>query len=80
MTGDTLLIRGCGRTDFQQGGTLKIFFIFELHLLHTQQLLGFSVTSVEEEKKYNPRLTLPIDQFVEFMKNLKLDNPKQIGM
>ncbi|OUC46461.1 putative metallo-beta-lactamase domain protein [Trichinella nativa] len=57
MTGDTLLIRGCGRTDFQQ---------------------GFSVTSVEEEKKYNPRLTLPIDQFVEFMKNLKLDNPKQI--
>ncbi|KRY57923.1 Persulfide dioxygenase ETHE1, mitochondrial, partial [Trichinella britovi] len=78
MTGDTLLIRGCGRTDFQQGDTLKIFFIFELHLLHTQQRLGFSVTSVEEEKKYNPRLTLPIDQFVEFMKNLKLDNPKQI--
>ncbi|KRZ41217.1 Persulfide dioxygenase ETHE1, mitochondrial, partial [Trichinella pseudospiralis] len=78
MTGDTLLIRGCGRTDFQQGDTLKILFIFEPHHLHTQQLLGFSVTSVEEEKKYNPRLTLPIDQFVEFMNNLKLDNPKQI--
>ncbi|KAL1237641.1 Persulfide dioxygenase ETHE1 [Trichinella spiralis] len=87
MTGDTLLIRGCGRTDFQQGDSRKLYNsvhsqIFSLPddylLFPGHDYKGFSVTSVEEEKKYNPRLTLPIDQFVEFMKNLKLDNPKQI--
>ncbi|KAL1237761.1 Persulfide dioxygenase ETHE1 [Trichinella pseudospiralis] len=87
MTGDTLLIRGCGRTDFQQGDSRKLYNsvhsqIFSLPddylLFPGHDYKGFSVTSVEEEKKYNPRLTLPIDQFVEFMNNLKLDNPKQI--
>ncbi|KRZ14221.1 Persulfide dioxygenase ETHE1, mitochondrial [Trichinella zimbabwensis] len=82
MTGDTLLIRGCGRTDFQQGDSRKLYNSVhsQIFSLPDDYLLfpGFSVTSVEEEKKYNPRLTLPIDQFVEFMKNLKLDNPKQI--
>ncbi|MGH0183914.1 UNVERIFIED_CONTAM: hypothetical protein FKN15_013248, partial [Acipenser sinensis] len=58
FTGDTLLIRGCGRTDFQQGQT---------------------VSSVGEERKFNPRLTKTLSEFVEIMNNLALPYPKQIG-
>ena len=41
--------------------------------------LGQLVSSVGEEKKFNPRLTLSRDGFIDFMKNLKLDLPKMIG-
>ena len=58
FTGDALLIRGCGRTDFQQ---------------------GFTVTSVEEEKLHNPRLTKSKEEFVNIMDTLNLDYPKKIG-
>ena len=64
FTGDALLIRGCGRTDFQQGSPERLY-----HSVH-QQLLslpahcllypahdykGITVTSVEEERRFNPR-------------------------
>lgn len=43
-------------------------------------LQGFLLTTVGEEKKYNPRLTKTLDDFVVLMKNLKLQYPKQIGL
>ncbi|CRK86832.1 CLUMA_CG000659, isoform B [Clunio marinus] len=87
FTGDAVLIRGCGRTDFQEGNpkTLyesvhgKIFSLpdnFRLYPAHDYN--GQLETTVEEEKKYNPRLSKSLDEFVEIMNNLKLAYPKQI--
>ncbi|KAG5673789.1 hypothetical protein PVAND_003809 [Polypedilum vanderplanki] len=87
FTGDALLIRGCGRTDFQEGDpkTLyksvhnKILSLpdnFVLYPAHDYQ--GRTETTVAEEKKYNPRLTRSIEEFVEIMNNLNLPYPKQI--
>ncbi|XP_021343365.1 persulfide dioxygenase ETHE1, mitochondrial-like isoform X2 [Mizuhopecten yessoensis] len=87
FTGDTLLIRGCGRTDFQEGdaATLyesvhtKIFTLppdFSLYPAH--DYTGQTVTTVAEEKAFNPRLTKSKEAFVEIMGNLNLPYPKQI--
>ena len=87
FTGDALLIRGCGRTDFQQGNASKLYesvhekiFSLPSHFLlypgHDYQ--GFTVTTVKEEKLHNPRLTKNKDEFVEIMENLHLDYPKKI--
>lgn len=87
FTGDALLIRGCGRTDFQQGcaRTLyhsvheKIFtlpgncLIYPAHDYH-----GLTVSTVEEERTLNPRLTLSCEEFIKVMDNLNLPKPKQI--
>ncbi|XP_051790764.1 persulfide dioxygenase ETHE1, mitochondrial-like isoform X1 [Erpetoichthys calabaricus] len=87
FTGDALLIRGCGRTDFQQGSadTLyysvqnKIFTLPDDCLLYPgHDYTGQTVTTVEEEKKLNSRLTKPLPEFVELMNNLNLPYPKQI--
>ncbi|XP_059497357.1 persulfide dioxygenase ETHE1, mitochondrial-like isoform X2 [Stegostoma tigrinum] len=59
FTGDALLIRGCGRTDFQQGQTM---------------------TTVDEERRLNPRLTKPLTEFVTLMNNLNLPKPAQIDV
>ncbi|KAL2763146.1 persulfide dioxygenase ETHE1, mitochondrial isoform 3 [Daubentonia madagascariensis] len=59
FTGDALLIRGCGRTDFQQ---------------------GLTVSTVEEERTLNPRLTLSCEEFVKVMDNLNLPKPLQIDI
>lgn len=40
---------------------------------------GQTVSTVEEERTLNPRLTLPLEAFVELMNNLNLPKPKQIG-
>lgn len=87
FTGDALLIRGCGRTDFQEGdsGMLydsvhkQIFSLpenFQLYPAH--DYTGQTVTSVAEEKQFNPRLSKSKSEFIEIMKNLKLPYPKQI--
>lgn len=89
FTGDTLLIRGCGRTDFQEGSSELLFqsvreklfklpdstFIYPAH-----DYKGLKHSSIGEEKQFNPRLKLANtkEQFVEIMKNLNLDQPKQI--
>ncbi|XP_053253987.1 persulfide dioxygenase ETHE1, mitochondrial [Podarcis raffonei] len=87
FTGDALLIRGCGRTDFQQGNpdTLyqsvheKIFTLPGHCLIYpAHDYTGQTVSTVEEEKTLNPRLTLPREAFVELMNNLNLPKPKQI--
>lgn len=89
FTGDCLLIRGSGRTDFQQGDAHTMF-----KSVHTQLLTlpgncllypghdyrGLTVTSVAEERRYNPRLGGDISEsdFVGYMQNLNLPHPKQI--
>ena len=64
FTGDALLIRGCGRTDFQQGSPARLYRSVHEQILSLppQCLLypghdyrGLTVTSVEEERRYNPR-------------------------
>ncbi|XP_053463121.1 persulfide dioxygenase ETHE1, mitochondrial isoform X2 [Nycticebus coucang] len=89
FTGDALLIRGCGRTDFQQGcaKTLyhsvhkKIFtlpgdcLIYPAHDYH-----GLTVSTVEEERTLNPRLTLSCEEFIKVMNNLNLPKPLQIDI
>lgn len=48
-----------------------------LSMSHTHR--GLMETTVAEEKKYNPRLTKPVGEFVDIMNNLNLPYPKQIG-
>ncbi len=91
FTGDCLLIRGCGRTDFQQGATNHLYHsvheqIFSLPddtlLYPAHDYRGLTVTSVGEEKKYNPRLggNLSESDFIGFMNNLNLPHPRQIDI
>ncbi len=87
FTGDTLLIRGCGRTDFQQGDAHQLFRsvrdrIFTLPdaclLYPGHDYKGLTASSVGEEKRYNPRLaeSIGVGDFVGYMTNLGLPHPK----
>ncbi len=89
FTGDTLLIRGCGRTDFQQGDSRKLYRsvherIFTLpddtRVYPGHDYKGRTMTTVGEEKRLNPRLGggKTEDAFVEIMAALKLAYPKKI--
>ncbi|XP_044847022.1 persulfide dioxygenase ETHE1, mitochondrial-like isoform X1 [Mauremys mutica] len=89
FTGDALLIRGCGRTDFQQGSpeTLyrsvheKIFTLPGDCLIYpAHDYTGQTVSTVEEERTLNPRLTLSCEAFVQLMNNLNLPQPKKIDI
>ena len=91
FTGDCLLIRGTGRTDFQQGDARilhrsvyrQIFSLPNGCLLYPgHDYRGLTVTSVREEKRYNPRLggALSEDDFVGYMQNVKLAHPKQMAL
>jgi sulfur dioxygenase len=91
FTGDCLLIRGCGRTDFQQGSAralyrsvhAQIFSLPESCLLYPgHDYRGLTVTSVGEERQFNPRLggQLSEEDFVGYMNNLGLPHPKQIDI
>jgi glyoxylase-like metal-dependent hydrolase (beta-lactamase superfamily II)/rhodanese-related sulfurtransferase len=86
FTGDTLLIRGTGRTDFQNGDPRAQYdSIFNKLLKLPEQTLlfpahdykGDTVSTIGEEKRFNPRLQVKsIDEYVDLMNNLKLPNPK----
>ena len=89
FTGDTLFIRGCGRTDFQQGDAATLYRsvreqIFSLPgetlIYPGHDYRGHSVSTVAEERAHNPRLHDGVSEadFVELMGNLKLSHPKQI--
>jgi glyoxylase-like metal-dependent hydrolase (beta-lactamase superfamily II)/rhodanese-related sulfurtransferase len=91
FTGDALLIRGCGRTDFQQGSAHKLYQsikagIFTLPgdclLYPGHDYRGLTVTSVAEEKAFNPRLGGDIAEadFAGYMDNLGLAHPGQIDV
>ncbi len=89
FTGDALLIRGSGRTDFQQGSapTLfrsvreRIFTLPDATLLYPgHDYKGRTVTTVGEEKRHNPRLGVARTEaeFVAIMNELQLAYPKRI--
>lgn len=90
FTGDALLIDGCGRTDFQSGDAATLYrsihrSIFSLpddalvYPAHDYQRRH--VTTVAQEKERNPRLGgKSLEEFVSIMDNLKLEQPKKIGV
>ena len=91
FTGDALLIRAAGRCDFQQGNahvlyrsiTQQILSLPDTCLLFpAHDYNGRTVSSVAEEKAYNPRIGGHADErdFVGFMENLNLPHPKQIDV
>ena len=91
FTGDCLLIRGCGRTDFQQGDPRALYRsvhaqIFSLPdgclLYPAHDYRGLTVTSVGEERRFNPRLggQLSEDDFVGYVGNLGLPHPMQMDI
>ncbi len=90
FTGDALLIRGCGRTDFQQGSPEKLYHsihekIFTLpddtKVYPGHDYRGRTVSSVGEEKQLNPRLKVDntLEDFSRIMNNLNLPHPKKIA-
>ena len=90
FTGDTLLIRGTGRTDFQNGDPRAQYdSIFNKLLKLPDETLvypahdykGDTVSTIGEEKLFNPRLKVKsIDEYVALMNNLKLPNPKMMDV
>jgi sulfur dioxygenase len=90
FTGDTLLIRGTGRTDFQNGDPRAQYdSIFNRLLRLPDETLVFpahdykgdTVSTIGEEKRYNPRLQVKsADEYVELMNNLNLANPKMMDV
>lgn len=91
FTGDCLLIRGSGRTDFQQGDAHRMFHSVreQLFSLPDDCLLypghdyrGLTVSSVAEEKRFNPRLAEGIgeEDFAGYMAHLNLPHPRQLAV
>lgn len=91
FTGDALLIRGCGRTDFQEGDAAalfrsvreRIFSLPDAWLLYPgHDYRGRTVTTVTEEKRFNPRLGLDRsrEQFTSVMEGLRLAYPARMAL
>lgn len=90
FTGDALLIRGCGRTDFQNGdaGTLYESLTQKLFSLPDKTTVwpghdyrGLTSSTIGEEKKFNPRIAgKSREEFIEVMRQLKLPRPKYIDI
>jgi glyoxylase-like metal-dependent hydrolase (beta-lactamase superfamily II)/rhodanese-related sulfurtransferase len=90
FTGDTLLIRGTGRTDFQNGDARSQYeSIFGRLLRLPEETLvypahdykGDTVSTIGEERRCNPRLQVKsLDEYVALMNNLKLPNPKMMDV
>ena len=90
FTGDTLLIRGTGRTDFQNGDPraqyesifgrlLKLPDATLVYPAHDYK--GDTVSTIAEEKTFNPRLQVKsVEEYVALMNNLKLGNPKMMDV
>ena len=90
FTGDTLLINGTGRTDFQKGSSLEQYdsifnkllklpektFVYPAHDYN-----GKKFSTIGNEKNKNPRLQVKnVNEYVEIMSNLKLSNPKMMDV
>jgi glyoxylase-like metal-dependent hydrolase (beta-lactamase superfamily II)/rhodanese-related sulfurtransferase len=90
FTGDTLLIRGTGRTDFQNGNPRAQYesLFGKLLRLPDETLVypahdykGDTVSTIGEERAFNPRLQVSSpDAYAELMNNLKLPNPKMMDV
>ena len=90
FTGDTLLIRGTGRTDFQNGDPAAQYdslfnkllrlpegtLVYPAHDYH-----GMTVSTIGEERHYNPRLQVSgMQAYVELMNGLELDDPRMMDI
>eukprot|EP00038_Savillea_parva_P006484 m.164073 g.164073 ORF g.164073 m.164073 type:complete len:392 (-) comp12376_c0_seq1:380-1555(-) len=89
FTGDTLFVRGCGRTDFQQGSSDKLYDSVHKKLFTlpdacavypAHDYKGRTVSTIGEEKRFNPRLTKSKEEFIELMSALNLSDPKMIDV
>lgn len=91
FTGDALLVRGCGRCDFQQGSAEKLYdsITTQIYSLPDDCLLypahdyqGRHMTSVAEEKQYNERVSVDANRndFVRYMDAMQLPHPKKIDI
>ena len=89
FTGDSLLIRGCGRTDFQEGSAAKLFHSIKEKLFSLpdecivypgHDYSGRTASSIGEEKKSNPRIGGQANEndFVGYMDNMRLAHPKKL--
>jgi sulfur dioxygenase len=87
FTGDALLIRGCGRTDFQQGSPARLYRSVHQQLLSLpahcllypgHDYRGLTVTSVDEERRFNPRFGGNSNEadFTGYMNHLGLPHPR----
>jgi glyoxylase-like metal-dependent hydrolase (beta-lactamase superfamily II)/rhodanese-related sulfurtransferase len=89
FTGDTLLIRGTGRTDFQNGDSRAQWESLQRLLRLPDEMLVFpghdykgdTVSTIAEEKRYNPRLKVrDVDEYSALMASLNLPNPKMMDV
>ena len=89
FTGDTLLIRGSGRTDFQSGNageaydsiTGKLFVLPDSTIVYPgHDYNGFTASSISEEKHYNPRVgnAKTREEYIQIMDSMDLPKPKMI--
>ncbi len=88
LTGDALLIRGCGRTDFQSGDagilfdsvTQRLFTLPDETLVYpAHDYRGQTVSTIEEEKQWNPRfMGRERSSFIQFMASLNLPDPQKM--
>ena len=87
FTGDALLIRGCGRTDFQQGSPERLYQSVQAQILSlpahcllypAHDYKGLTASSVEEERRFNPRFGGSSNEadFAGYMNHLGLPHPK----
>ncbi len=91
LTGDCLLIRGTGRTDFQQGDAHEMFRSIRDQILTlpaacvlypAHDYRGLTASSVAEERRWNPRIADAVGEadFVGYMRNLNLPHPKLLDV
>lgn len=91
LTGDAMLIQGCGRTDFQGGSAEKLYDSIHSQLFTlpadtvvypAHDYKGRTSSTIGKEKETNPRLGAgkTKEEFVEIMDNLNLDYPKKIDI
>ena len=91
FTGDTLMVRGCGRTDFQEGSSEELFRsvheqLFSLpdatKVFPGHDYKGRTMSTIAEEKAHNPRLGggRSVDEFVAIMAGLNLSLPQKLAV
>lgn len=91
FTGDAMLIRGCGRTDFQEGSASTLFHSIrhKLFLLPDDCIVypghdysGRTSSTIGEEKQYNPRIGGQANEsdFVGYMENMHLPHPRKLDV
>ena len=91
FTGDSLLIRGCGRTDFQRGSAQQLYHSIKDKLFAlpdrcivypAHDYAGRTATSIDEEKKLNPRIGGQANEtdFVGYLENMELPHPKKLDI